>query len=175
MYKYFYKINEPTSGENENELQITCHRARVYQTAKCHRMVCNDSPSPRIRCCACGYFLFLFFFLWIEPFLHLTHAHTHSSHDNDFFPRSSCALSLSFDYFTFAQLIRISHPEHLQKNGKVTKNEQSEKKKNSGRRRRFTPKTNAIISYKNEQQQRRQRRGTNERTNKKISSHYEKK
>lgn len=106
--------------------------------------------------------IFFSFFLnrAIAPLNTCTHTHTHRT-TMIFFPRSSFPLSLFlyFDYFTFAQLIRISHPEHLQKNGKVTKNEQSEKKYIEWRR--FTPKTNAIISYKNEQQKRRERRRMN--------------
>lgn len=62
MYKYFYKINEPTSGENENELQITCHRARVYQTLPNAIKWCNDSPYQP----------------FFEPLLYLTHAQTHT-------------------------------------------------------------------------------------------------
>lgn len=80
MYKYFYKINEPTSGKNENELQITCHRALVRSFARnssrvsvyvCALLSDCQMPSNRWQ-------RFNLIPVCIEPLLHLTHAHTHT-------------------------------------------------------------------------------------------------
>lgn len=114
MYKYFYKINEPTSGKNENELQITCHRALARSFAHNSSCVCmcarafirlpnaiesvaTIQPHPSVH--------------WtIAPLNTCTHTHTFTRAQyistDDFF--SSFSL-----FYICTQLIRISHPEHL--------------------------------------------------------------
>lgn len=155
MYKYFYKINEPTSGKNENELQITCHRAlarSIGRNSSCVRALLSDCQMPSNR-----WQRFNLIPVCIEPLLHLTHAHTRARAQyistDDFFPHSV--------YFTFAHNWFAFHTPSICRKMKISQWEQKKKRRleqndekwceEVGKGRSFTPQNkcnNIVVAQK---------------------------